>query len=257
MKKVFRAIGRFFKSIWRYVKQNAWIQPILMVGLIFAIIFGLTAAPDAWDTVKGWFTTDSEEPQHVEELGGSDSKDGESAEGTKDLIKMFEDDETFIVIFGGTDCSLCKSFNKSVLNVYLDSDQGKKYRDDIYYYYSNQYIEYINSVYEDDGKDAAQDLVDIYEDKLMTSYYIPAYEEFEGNEYSTMSTVGDEIEFYSAETPAILYVVDGEVMGMLFGDISGESNALLRFGETIAAWETAKEDFEAGVAEFKAVLELL
>ncbi len=257
MKKVFKAIGGFFKSIWRYVKQNAWIQPILMVGLIFAIIFGLTAAPDAWDTVKGWFTTDSEEPQHIEELGGRKSKNGESAEGTKDLINMFDKDETFIVIFGGTDCSLCKSFNKNVLNVFTDSDKGKTYRDDIYYYYSNQYIEYINSVYEDDGKDAAQELVDTYEDELMTKYYIPAYEEFEDAEYDTMSTIGDEIEFYSAETPTILYVVKGEVMGMLYGDISGETNAVLRFHETIKAWETAKNNFEAGVAEFKAVLELL
>ena len=113
IKKVFGGIGRLIKSLWRYVKNNAWIQPILMVGLIFAIIFGLTKAPDAWDTVKGWFTTDEEEPQHVTELGGSKSKDGESAKGTNDLISMFENDKTFVVIFGGTDCTNCKSFNKS------------------------------------------------------------------------------------------------------------------------------------------------
>ena len=88
--KVFRKIGNFFKSIWRYIKQNAWIQPILMVGLIFAIIFGLTKAESVWNTIKGWFTTDSSEPQHVTILGGDDAKEGESDAGSEKLIKMFE-----------------------------------------------------------------------------------------------------------------------------------------------------------------------
>ena len=250
MKKVFGGIGRLIGSLWRYVRNNAWIQPILMVGLIFAIIFGLTKAPDACDTVKGWFTTDTEEPQNITELGGKDSKNGESAEGTNKLISMFENDKTFVVIFGGTDCTLCKSFNKSVLNVYLDSDAGEKYQDDIYYYYSNQFIEYLNDLYEDDNKDEAKQLAEKYEEELMINYFIPAYKEFYDAEYSTKSTVGD-IEFYSAETPAILYVVEGEVMGILFGDISGNSNAVLRFSETLTAWEN--NDSEA----FKSVLEAI
>ena len=85
----------------------------------------------------------------------------------------------------------------------------------------------------------------------MLNHFIPAYEEFYGEEYTTKSTVGSNIEFYSAETPAILYVVEGEVMGILFGDISGESNAVLRFSETLAAWKA--NDSEA----FKAVLEAI
>ena len=84
----------------------------------------------------------------------------------------------------------------------------------------------------------------------MLNHFIPAYEEFYGEEYTTKSTVGN-IEFYSAETPAILYVVEGEVMGILFGDISGESNPVVRFSETLAAWKA--NDSEA----FKAVLEAI
>lgn len=250
MRKIFGGIGRLFKSLWRYVRNNAWIQPILMVGLIFAIIFGLTKAPGAWDTVKGWFKTDTEEPQNITELGGKKSKNGESAKGTNELIAMFEDDKTFVVIFGGTDCTLCKSFNKNVLNVYLDSKTGEKYQDDIYYYYSNQFIEYLNDLYEDDSEAEAKELAEKYEEKLMLNHFIPAYEEFYGEEYTTKSTVGN-IEFYSAETPAILYVVEGEVMGILFGDISSESNAVLRFSETLAAWKDNDSE------DFKAVLEAI
>ena len=146
---------------------------------------------------------------------------------------MFENDKTFVVIFGGTDCTLCKSFNKNVLNVYLDTFAGK---------------EYLNDLYEDDSEEEAKELAEKYEEKLMLNHFIPAYEEFYGEEYTTKSTVGN-IEFYSAETPAILYVVEGEVMGILFGDISSESNAVLRFSETLAAWKANDSD------AFKAVLE--
>lgn len=42
MKKFFAAIGNFFVKIWRWIKNTAWIQPLLIVGLIFAIIFSIT-----------------------------------------------------------------------------------------------------------------------------------------------------------------------------------------------------------------------
>ena len=82
----------------------------------------------------------------------------------------------------------------------------------------------------------------------MLNHFIPAYEEFYGEEYTTKSTVGN-IEFYSAETPVLLFVFNGNVIGMIFGDISGESNAVLRFSEALTAWEN--NDTNA----FKAVLE--
>ena len=54
-KKVLTAIGHFFRNIWRYIMTNAWIQPILIVALIFAIIFGLTGVPKLFDKIEGWF----------------------------------------------------------------------------------------------------------------------------------------------------------------------------------------------------------
>ena len=60
LKKVLFAIGRFFRNIWRYIMTNAWIQPILIVALIFAIIFGLTGIPALIDEVKSWFDDTSD-----------------------------------------------------------------------------------------------------------------------------------------------------------------------------------------------------
>ena len=50
--KVLRAIGAFFARIGRWIKETAWIQPLLIVGAIFAVIF---AIPHIIDGVKGWF----------------------------------------------------------------------------------------------------------------------------------------------------------------------------------------------------------
>ena len=50
--KVLSAIGRFFARIGRWIKETAWIQPLLIVGAIFAVIF---AIPHIIDGVKSWF----------------------------------------------------------------------------------------------------------------------------------------------------------------------------------------------------------
>ena len=41
MDKVLKAISNFFKKIWEWVKNTAWVQPVLIVSLIFAVIFSI------------------------------------------------------------------------------------------------------------------------------------------------------------------------------------------------------------------------
>lgn len=38
---ILKAIGAFFAKIWRWIKETAWIQPLLIVGAIFALIFSI------------------------------------------------------------------------------------------------------------------------------------------------------------------------------------------------------------------------
>ncbi|MCQ2772547.1 MAG: hypothetical protein MJ238_04655, partial [Bacilli bacterium] len=38
---ILKAIGSFFVKIWRWIKETAWVQPILIVGGIFALIFSI------------------------------------------------------------------------------------------------------------------------------------------------------------------------------------------------------------------------
>jgi hypothetical protein len=43
---ILKAIGSFFVKIWRWIKETAWVQPLLIVGAIFAIIFSIPSITD-------------------------------------------------------------------------------------------------------------------------------------------------------------------------------------------------------------------
>ena len=88
--KVLSAIGRFFARIGRWIKETAWIQPLLIVGAIFAVIF---AIPHIINGVKGWFnssdSTNTFYAQYRLSLSGADKiKTGEDV-GSSDVDKFF------------------------------------------------------------------------------------------------------------------------------------------------------------------------
>ncbi|MCQ2796751.1 MAG: hypothetical protein MJ213_05605 [Bacilli bacterium] len=41
--KILKAIGGVFVKIWRWIKNTAWVQPLLIVGVIFGVIFSIPA----------------------------------------------------------------------------------------------------------------------------------------------------------------------------------------------------------------------
>lgn len=49
---VLTAIGAFFKKIWDWIRQTAWIQPLLIVGIIFGVIFSIPAIVNAIKDAK-------------------------------------------------------------------------------------------------------------------------------------------------------------------------------------------------------------
>lgn len=64
MKKFFKKIGNGFVKFGRWIKNTAWVQPLLIVGGIFAIIF---AIPHIVDGLKNAFTKGSPEIAYYEE----------------------------------------------------------------------------------------------------------------------------------------------------------------------------------------------
>ncbi len=48
---ILKAIGGFFTKLWRWIKETAWVQPLLIVGAIFAVIFSI---PKITGWVESW-----------------------------------------------------------------------------------------------------------------------------------------------------------------------------------------------------------
>ena len=49
---ILKAIGSLFVKLWRWIKETAWVQPLLIVGAIFALIFSIpsiTSWVGSWD----------------------------------------------------------------------------------------------------------------------------------------------------------------------------------------------------------------
>ena len=124
LKKVLFAIGRFFRNIWRYIMTNAWIQPILIVALIFAIIFGLTGIPALIDEVKSWFDDTSDNRIKNQKKIDYD-----------DFMEMYNNNESFFVVFGEEDCANCKKLYKTI-NTYMDDKEHKEIVNAKIYYFN-------------------------------------------------------------------------------------------------------------------------
>lgn len=44
---ILTAIGAFFGRIWKWIRETAWVQPLLIVGIIFGIIFSIRPIVDS------------------------------------------------------------------------------------------------------------------------------------------------------------------------------------------------------------------
>ena len=117
---VLSAIGRFFKKIWDWIKQTAWIQPLLIVGLIFGVIFSIPAIVNA---VKNGKTSKDKYAAyfHHYKLSLDNEAKSEADDFTTKLYtamtgsnKDFEDSygkkygEKFFLAFVSKDCDQCK-----------------------------------------------------------------------------------------------------------------------------------------------------
>ena len=116
---VLRAIGRFFVRIGRWIKETAWIQPLLIVGGIFAIIFSI---PHLTKWVKSWAKdeTAAEKYYSSKKLSLKNAEDGKSeVDELFDYLAHFEETRTvdekgkkkfgekFFLVLVQESCSAC------------------------------------------------------------------------------------------------------------------------------------------------------
>ena len=117
---VLSAIGRFFKKIWDWIKNTAWIQPLLIVGIIFGVIFSIPSivkAVKADKKAKSTYNTyyhrfklsleneaNSEADDFTTKLGKAIS--GDDAEFKQTYGDKFG--EKFFVAYVAKDCDKCE-----------------------------------------------------------------------------------------------------------------------------------------------------
>ncbi len=134
---VLRAIGGFFVRIGRWIKETAWVQPLLIVGGIFAIIFSI---PYISNWVSSWFSGSNASNKYYEKhkvsLSGADTDSsdadklftymGSEVKTQEDLNKW---GEKFFVIFVQEDCAGCEDIYKGFEVLEDNWNKGEFYKE--------------------------------------------------------------------------------------------------------------------------------
>lgn len=110
---ILKAIGSFFTRIWRWIKETAWVQPLLIVGIIFGVIFsipsitkGIQTAIDNANSTETFYQTYKKSMS-----GGKDSE----ADKVIDIIEEKENNQDvaspygnkFFLVFVSENCDPC------------------------------------------------------------------------------------------------------------------------------------------------------
>lgn len=86
--KFLKALATPFIAIWRWIKETAWVQPLLIVGIIFGIIFSIPAITN-W--VKSWnFGSDTYKYLQNQQLSLEGITGDENKGQAKDFVKAFD-----------------------------------------------------------------------------------------------------------------------------------------------------------------------
>ena len=120
MKSIGSFFSRVFGGFWGWIKETAWVQPLLIVGTIFAIIFSIP-------TITEWVNGIAESINSPETYYRNFEKklEGEEDSEAQKLIDAMMDNsdkygEKFMVVFVQKTCQFCKdaqpAFNELVVN---------------------------------------------------------------------------------------------------------------------------------------------
>ena len=143
--KILKAIGGFFVRIWRWIKETAWIQPLLIVGAIFAIIFAIPSFT-SWIGSLGigeenyysahklslegelMYSTDGEKALTASQADKiTDSIANNSNLGDKDDFKYTDNyaeyGQKYFLVFVKEDCSVCSEIQEAFKT--LEDNWGK------------------------------------------------------------------------------------------------------------------------------------
>jgi hypothetical protein len=108
MKPIGAFFGRVFGGIWHWIKETAWVQPLLIVGMIFSVIFSIP-------TISEWVQNIAESINSAESYYRRFQMrlEGEETSDAQKLIDAMIDEsdaygERFMLAFVQVNCQFCK-----------------------------------------------------------------------------------------------------------------------------------------------------
>ncbi len=120
MKKVLGALGGAFVAIWRWIKETAWVQPLLIVGLIFAVIFSIPSIVDGFRGISDRKNSpDAFYKKYQVSLKGAENSDAQKL--FHDIYEELNEPNStnlagdkFLIVFvqGDNKCGACDSAQK-------------------------------------------------------------------------------------------------------------------------------------------------
>lgn len=112
-----RYIKNFFSKIKDFIGKNYWLQPVLLVAIVFAVVFSITGISDLFTTIKGWFTPNTDTCIRCTSYRSSQYNLFHTAINAA----TDEQDPVFIVITQNN-CSSCSTLYP-LLNRFLDANR--------------------------------------------------------------------------------------------------------------------------------------
>ncbi len=114
MKNVLAGIGAIFVKIWSWIKETAWIQPLLIVGIIFGVIFSI---PSVTGWIQGLADSATSAETYYKKFDKS-LKGDEDSEVQKIVNAMVNDEDTygdkFFLMIVQEGCSGCEEAQPAV-----------------------------------------------------------------------------------------------------------------------------------------------
>ncbi len=117
--KVLKAIGGFFAKIWNWIKNTAWVQPLLIVGIIFGVVFSIRPIVDGIQSA----INSRNEAQEYFQSNKKSLKDGSKSAADKLVENIYdtmtsdaesEYGEKYFLVFVSKTCSECESAYKGI-----------------------------------------------------------------------------------------------------------------------------------------------
>lgn len=116
---VLRAIGAFFARIWRWIRETAWVQPLLIVGLIFGVMFSIKpiynaiknakAKADSAETYYRQFQVSLEGKEESQAYKLTRQLEKSMLSGKNEIDKSFNLGDKFFLVYVAETCDKCNA----------------------------------------------------------------------------------------------------------------------------------------------------